>query len=111
MLPSFSDSRHGLKRRRFDLALVLIGRAINNGNGVLLPLSVRAGSDEVAAVVRDLLAEGLIEEIFVTDTMQAWRVDGEVRYGLRVTQRGLRFVGYPPLESGLVEEVASGNVA
>jgi len=97
----FRDCRHGVKKRRFDLALVLLARAIDHGGGMLLPLSVRAGSGEVAAVVRDLLADGLIEEVRVTDAMQTWRTKGEVRYGLRVTGRGLEFVGYPPLRSGL----------
>jgi len=81
---SFRDCRHGVKRRRFHLALVLLAHAINDGNGVLLPADRR----EVELVVKDMLADGLVEEI---------RVDGDVRYGLRVTQRGLRFVGYPPL--------------
>jgi len=80
MLLSFRDCRHGVKKRRFDLALVLLARAIDHGGGMLLP----ASSNEVELVVRDMLAEGLIEE---------------VRHGLRVTQRGLRFVGYPPLAS------------
>jgi len=75
---SFRDCRHGVKKRRFDLALVLLACAIDEGNGVLLP----ADSDEVDLVVKDMLADGLIEE---------------VQYGLRVTQHGLRFVGYPPL--------------
>ncbi len=77
---SFRDCRHGVKKRRFDLALVLLARAIDDGSGMLLP----ADRGEVELVVRDMLAEGLIEE---------------VRHGLRVTQRGLRFVGYPPLAS------------
>lgn len=75
---SFRHCRHGVKRRRYDLALVLLGRAIDDGNGVLLP----ADRGEVELVVKDMLADGLVEE---------------VRHGLRVTQRGLRFVGYPPL--------------
>jgi len=100
---SFRDSRQGAKRRRFDLALVLLGRAIDHGNGMLLP----ADSGEVDLVVRDMLAEGLIEEIRVDGTMQAWRVEGDVRYGLRVSRRGLRFVGCPALQSGLVEEAAA----
>ena len=108
---SFRDCRHGVKRQRFDLALILLGRAVDNGNGVLLLPSVRDDGGEVALVIGELLADGLVEETRVDDTMQVWRTNGEVRYGLRVTQRGLRFVGYPPLESGLVEEVASGNVA
>ena len=96
---SFRHCRQGVKKRRFDLALVLLASAVDEGHSMLLLSSVTASSGELVAVVRDMLADGLIEEVRVTDTMHAWRVDGEVRYGLRVSQRGLRSVGYPPLRS------------
>ena len=104
---SFRDCRHGVKRRRFELSLVLLGRAIDEGSGVLLSQSIAASSGEVELVVRQMLADGLIAEVRVEDMMLTWRVDGEIRYGLRVTRRGLAFVGYPPLQSGLVEEAAA----
>ena len=96
---SFRHCRHGAKRQRFDLALVLLALAIDEGSGMILLSTVRADSGEVAAVVRELLAAGLIEELPVAEAEQAWRTDGGVRYGFRVTERGLRFVGYPPLRS------------
>lgn len=71
---SFRDNRQGIRKWRFDLALALLGGAIDHGGGMLLPSSVTASGGEVAAVVRDMLADCLIEEVRVADMMQAWRM-------------------------------------
>ena len=70
---SFRDCRHGVKRRRFELSLVLLGRAIDEGSGVLLSQSIAASSGEVELVVRQMLADGLIAEVRVEDMMLTWR--------------------------------------
>ena len=77
MLSSFWQCREGAERRRFDMALVLLGRAADRDDRTLSPTSVTAGRTELDLVLRRLLDEGLIEEIAAGDPEQAWRSDGE----------------------------------
>ena len=98
MLSSFRQCREGAERRQFDLALVLLGRAADRDDRMLLPTSVTAGRAELDLVLRRLLGEGLIEEIAVENPEQAWRHGG--RFGLRMTAAGLKAIGVPALASG-----------
>ena len=104
MVLSFRNSRDGVKRQRFDLALILLGRAADRDDRTLLPTSVTWAGAEVELVLTRLLDEGLIEEIPVEIPEQTWRSDGEGRFGLRMTAAGLKAIGVSPLACG----VASG---
>jgi hypothetical protein len=50
-----------------------------------------------------------VEEVPVGIDEEAWRSDGDGRYGLRITQAGLRAIGVPALASGLESEPAGAT--
>jgi hypothetical protein len=53
-----------------------------------------------------LLNQGFVEEIPVGLADEAWRSDHEGRFGLRITESGLRAIGVPALMSGLEQPTA-----
>ena len=52
-------------------------------------------------VLQSLLRQGFVEEVPVGLADEAWRSDHDGRYGLRITEAGLRAIGVPALKSGL----------
>lgn len=107
MLSSFGQCREGIERRRFDIALVVLGRAADRDDRALLPTSATAGRADLDLVLTRLLDEGLIEKIPVVAAEQAGCTAGEIRLGLRITAAGLTAIGVPALASGLAAGVAS----
>jgi hypothetical protein len=81
-----------------DTALILLGRAADSEDQMILPIpkSVRARGKALERVLRSLLNQGLAEEVPVV-----WRSDDHGRFGLRITSAGLKAIGVPALESGL----------
>jgi hypothetical protein len=86
-----------------DTALILLGRAADSEEGMLLPIpkSVRAHGKALERVLQSLLNQGLVEEVPVGLADESWRSDHDGRFGLRITEAGLRAIGVPALESGL----------
>jgi hypothetical protein len=89
-----------------DTALILLGRAADSEDQMLLPIpkSVKAHGKALERVLRSLLNQGFVEEVRVGLADDAWRSDDEGRYGLRITSAGLKAIGVPALASGLESE-------
>jgi hypothetical protein len=51
--------------------------------------------------LRSCAEPGFVEEVPVGFAEEAWRSDGDGRYGLRITAAGLKAIGVPALASGL----------
>ena len=103
MLMSFSQSRHEALRHLSDTALILLGRAADSENQMLLPIptSVKARGKALERVLQSLLNQGFVEEVPVGLADEAWRSDHDGRFGLRITEAGLKAIGVPALASGL----------
>ena len=96
-------------RHLSDTALILLGRAADSENQMLLPIpkSVRARGTALERTLRSLLNQGFVEEVPVGLADEVWRADHEGRFGLRITRAGLKAIGVPALASGL--EAAPGD--
>jgi hypothetical protein len=92
-----------------DTALILLGRAADSENQMILPVpkSVRARGKALERVLQSLLSQGFVEEVPVGLADEAWRSGDDGRFGLRITRAGLTAIGVPALESRL--DVAPGN--
>lgn len=103
MFMSFSQSRHGARRRQFDTALIVLGRAADREDQLVLPMPISAKAHGIALdrILKSLLDQELVEEIPVGPHKEAWRSDGEDRLGLRITAAGLKAIGVPALVSGV----------
>jgi hypothetical protein len=79
-------------RRLSDTALILLGRAADSENQMILPIpkTVKAHGKAVERVLRSLLAKGFVEEVPVGLADEAWRSGDDDRFGLRVTPAGLK---------------------
>jgi hypothetical protein len=100
-------------RHLSDTALILLGRAADSENQMLLPIpkTVRAHGKALERVLQSLLRQGFVEEVPVRLADEAWRSDDHGRYGLRITEAGLRAIGVPALVSGLESEPAGASAA
>jgi hypothetical protein len=98
-----TTSRNHSPRHLSDTALLLLGRAADSDNQMILPIpkSVRARGKALERTLRSLLNRGSIEEVAVGPADEAWRSDDHGRYGLRITRAGLKAIGVPALMSGL----------
>ena len=98
-----TKSRKRSPRHLSDTALVLLGRAADRDDSMLLPVpkSVKAHGQALAKVLNSLLAQGFVEEVPVGLADEAWRSDHGGRFGLRITSAGLKAIGVPALVSGL----------
>jgi hypothetical protein len=96
------------KRSLSDTALIVLGRAADSESQMLLPIpkSVRARGKALERVLQSLLNQGFIEEVPVGLADEEWRSDHGGRFGLRITETGLRAIGVPALESALGDDQA-----
>jgi hypothetical protein len=92
-----------------DTALILLGRAADSENQMILPIpkSVKARGKALERVLQSLLSQGFVEEVPVGPADEAWRSDHDGRYGLRITRAGLTAIGVPALVSGLEQPTAT----
>jgi hypothetical protein len=92
-------------RHLSDTTLILLGRAADSENRMLLPIpkTARARGNALERTLRSLLRQGFVEEVRVGLADEAWRSGHGGCYGLRITEAGLRAIGVPALESGLVD--------
>jgi hypothetical protein len=95
-------------RHLSDTALILLGRAADSEDQMLLPIpkSVRARGKALERVMQSLVRQGFVEEVPVGLADEAWRSGDDGRFGLRITEAGLRAIGVPALESGLEQPTA-----
>jgi hypothetical protein len=109
MTKSPSKSQRRSKRHLPDTALIVLGRAADSENRMLLPIpkTVKARGKALERTLRSLLRKGFVEEIAVGLAEEAWRSDHEDRYRLRITEAGLQAIGVPALESGRRGRAAS----
>ena len=104
-----TKSRKRSSKHLSDTALILLGRAADSEDKMLLPIpkTVRARGMALERTLRSLLNQGLVEEVPVGLADEAWRSDDEGRYGLRITEAELMALGVPALESGLEQPAAT----
>jgi hypothetical protein len=103
-----TTSRKRSRRHLSDTALVLLGRAADSENQMLLPIprTVKAHGKALEGVLRSLLNQEFVEEIPVGLADEAWRSGDDGRLGLRITESGLRAIGVPALMSGFEQMTA-----
>ena len=78
-----------------DLQLVLLSHAVQRDDGSIYPLPEAATRDKPRAVkeLKSLVRRKLIEEVDVTDSAQSWRADGDLCFGLVLTEAGREALG------------------
>ena len=104
-----------------DTQLVLLSHAAQNEAGDLLPLPSSLQQDEECArkELKSLLRRKLIAESEVTSGTEAWRSDGDLSFGLFLTDKGREAIGVDgeqedaskaaPATSDTAEEPATAN--
>jgi hypothetical protein len=100
---TMTKSRTRSPKHLSDTALILLGRAVDSENQMLLPVpkTVRARGMALERTLQSLLNQGFAEEVPVGLADEAWRSGDDGRYGLRITRAGLTAIGVPALASGL----------
>ena len=75
------------KTRLNDLQLVLLSQAAQNETESILPLPEAATQDQerTAKELKSLLRRKLVEEVEITHRAQSWRSDGDLHFGLQLT--------------------------
>jgi hypothetical protein len=81
--------------RLSDLQLVLLAHAARRDDGSIYPLPEAATKDEprTAKELKSLVRRKLIDEVEVTDNAQSWRADGDLCFGLVLTEAGREALG------------------
>ena len=78
-----------------DLDAILLSSAAQRDTGSLLPVSdsVSGAGARLTKAINGLLKRGLAEERDTSDTLAAHRIDGDVAYGLYITNAGNAAIG------------------
>lgn len=78
-----------------DTQLVLLSTAAQNEGGSLLPLaaSLTAPRSAIDKSIGSLIKRSLAEEGRVADANVAWRNDGDLHFGVRITDAGRKAIG------------------
>src|SRR5689334_6446287 len=78
-----------------DTQLILLTTASQRDNGSLIPFpdSLTAPADRARKMIGAMIKSGLVEEGKVQDAALAWREDGDVNYGIRITDAGRTALG------------------
>ena len=98
--------------RLSDLQLVLLSHAARREDGSIYPLPEAATRDEprTAKELKSLVRRKLIDEVEVTDGAQSWRADGDLRFGLVLTEAGRVALGLgAETENGGPSETTEAN--
>ena len=93
-----------IKTRLTNLQSVLLSAASRHEAGSVLPVATSVASKEaqVRKALGQLLKRGLIAEIEQPPTGAEWRSDGDLRFGLVLTERGLGAIGVITVEVPVV---------
>ncbi|MCW3847382.1 DUF3489 domain-containing protein [Sphingomonas sp. LB-2] len=78
-----------------DTQLILLSTAAQRDNGSLIPLpdNLAAEADKVRKAITAMIKAGVAEEGEVQDATLAWRADGEINLGARITDVGRTAIG------------------
>lgn len=81
-----------------DTQLVLLSTAARNEGGSLLPLatSLTAPRAAIDKSIASLIKRSFAEEGEVADANIAWRNDGDLHFGVRITDAGRNAIGLSP---------------
>lgn len=81
-----------------DTQLILLSTAAQRDTASLYPLptTVTVGSSSIPRAIAALVKLGLVEERETNDNTAAHRVDGDIRYGIFVTEVGLAAIDAGP---------------
>ncbi|OYY76397.1 MAG: hypothetical protein B7Y43_15245 [Sphingomonas sp. 28-62-20] len=74
-----------------DTQLILLSAAARLSSGSLMPVpdSIAGAGDRAAKAITALVKQGLVEERETNDAASVHRNDGDVRYGVFITEAGL----------------------
>ncbi|MCB2059314.1 MAG: DUF3489 domain-containing protein [Novosphingobium sp.] len=78
-----------------DTQLILLSHGAQNDTGAMLPLpaSLQQEEDRARKELKSLLRRDLIAEREVTRGNEAWRSDGDLSFGLFLTDKGCQAIG------------------
>ena len=96
-----------------DTQLVLLSTAAQNERGSLLPLatSLTASRPAIDKSIASLIKRSFAEEGEVTDANIAWRNDGDIHFGVRITDAGRKAIGLTEESVPAVTPAAAPEVA
>lgn len=84
-----------------DLQLILLAHAAKTGSGQVFPLPAAATDrDRASKELKALLRHGLVAETETSNPAQSWREDGDLHFGLVITQQGNAAIGLGEGEAG-----------
>lgn len=86
-----------------DTQLILLSTAAARDNGSIMPFpdSLTAPADRIRKAIDALLKAACAEEGEVLDAANAWRQDGDIQIGLRITDAGRAAIGAGEVDSSL----------
>lgn len=78
-----------------DTQLMLLSTAAQRDNGSVIPLptNLTAPADKVRKAISAMIKSGVAEEGEVQDAALAWRSDGDIYFGVRITEAGRIAIG------------------
>lgn len=96
-----------------DIQSIRLAAAAARDNGSLLPLpdSLVASGDRVNKAILPLIKGGLATEIAVTGARLAHRSDGDIRYGLFITDASRAAISVEPNADPAMNEAAKRALA
>ena len=77
-----------------DIQLILLSAAAQRDDGSLLPLpeTLADAGDRVTKAIAAVIKRRLVEERETTDTASIYRIDGDIRFGVFVTEAGIAVI-------------------
>lgn len=101
-----------IKPRLTDLQSVLLSAALRNETGSLIPVpaSVAGKAAAVNKALGQLLKRGLVAETEQPPAGTEWRSDGDLRFGLVLTEQGRAALGVTADDGGMERALASSDL-
>jgi hypothetical protein len=96
-----------------DTQLILLSTAAQRENASLIPLpdNLTAAADKVRKAIAAMIKTGMVEEGEVQDAAHAWRIDGKIQFGARITDAGRAALGLGDPPAGDVESNPASQAA
>lgn len=96
-----------------DTQLILLSTAAQRENASLIPLpdNLTAAIDKVRKAIAAMIKSDLAEEGEVQDASLAWRADGEINVGVRITDTGRAALGLIDPPAGDVGSAPASQAA
>ena len=93
-----------------DLQRILLSTAAQRDDGSLMPPpeQIAGQAARILKVIPPLIKHELVQEIEVTDANRSWREDGDLHFGLIITEAGRQAIGVatPEAETALAPATA-----